>query len=175
MTRERWEHAWEAAFRHRWNPDNPLTTPRGLSNPDRAAEAFRRAAAETKAKHGGWDVAWGEVHRVQRGSVDVPVGGCASFLGCFRVLGFEESESGQRLASGGDAWVLVVEFSDPPRAYSVLAYGQSSKEDSPHYADQAALFARNRMKKVAFTEEEIRAQLVRTYRPGSEASCGIRN
>ena len=72
------------------------------------------------------------------------------------------------MASNGDAWILAVEFSDPPRAYSVLAYGQSSKEDSPHHADQAELFARNQLKKVAFTEEEIRAQLVRTYRPGSE-------
>jgi acyl-homoserine-lactone acylase len=100
--------------------------------------------------------------------VDVPVGGCPGFLGCFRVLNFEESESGKSVASRGDAWVLAVEFGDPPRAYSVLAYGQSSKEDSPHYADQAELFARNQMKKVAFTEDEIRAQLLRKYRPGSE-------
>ena len=168
LTRGRWEKAWETAFRHPWNPDEPLTTPRGLSNPDRAVEAFRRAAIETKQKYGGWDVAWGEVHRLQRGSVDVPIGGCASFLGCFRVLNFEESESGKWVASRGDAWILAVEFSDPPRAYSVLAYGQSSKEDSPHHADQAELFARGQLKKVAFTEEEIRVQLLRKYRPGSE-------
>lgn len=168
LTREHREDAWQAAFLHPWDPDEPLTTPRGLSDPDRAVEAFRRAVDEMKEEHGGWDVAWGEVHRLQRGSVDVPVGGCPGFLGCFRVLNFEESESGKSVASRGDAWVLAVEFGDPPRAYSVLAYGQSSKEDSPHYADQAELFARNQMKKVAFTEDEIRAQLLRKYRPGSE-------
>jgi acyl-homoserine-lactone acylase len=168
LTPERWKQAWKAAFRDPWNPDEPLTTPRGLGNPERAVEAFRKAADETLKKYGGWDVAWGEVHRLQRGSVDVPVGGCPGFLGCFRVLNFEESESGKSVASRGDAWVLAVEFGDPPRAYSVLAYGQSSKEDSPHYADQAELFARNQMKKVAFTEDEIRAQLLRKYRPGSE-------
>ncbi len=86
-TREQRVQAWKAAFRHPWNPNEPLTTPRGLSNPDRAVEAFRTAADETKKKHGGWDVAWGEVHRLQRGSVDVPVGGCPGRLGCFRVLG----------------------------------------------------------------------------------------
>jgi acyl-homoserine-lactone acylase len=170
LTREHREDAWQAAFRHPWDPDEPLTTPRGLSDPDRAVEAFRRAVDEMKEEHGGWDVAWGEVHRVQQGSVDVPVGGCPGHLGCFRVLEFEETESGKRVASRGDAWVLAVEFSDPPRAYSVLAYGQSAKEDSPHHADQAELFARNRMKKVAFTEEEIRAQLLRAYRPGSEVA-----
>ena len=168
LTREQWEQAWNAAFRHPWNPSEPLTTPRGLGNPERAVEAFRIAADETRQKHGGWDVAWGEVHRVQRGSVDVPVGGCASFLGCFRVLGFEESEAGKMVASRGDGWILAVEFGDPPRAYSVLAYGQSSKEESPHHADQAELFARNQLKKVAFTEDEIRVQLVRKYKPGSE-------
>jgi acyl-homoserine-lactone acylase len=100
--------------------------------------------------------------------VDVPIGGCPGLLGCFRVLNFEESESGKWVASNGDGWILAVEFSDPPRAYSVLAYGQSSKEDSPHHADQAELFARSQLKKVAFTEAEIRVQLLRTYRPGSE-------
>ena len=169
-TREQRKEAWNSAFLHPWNPDEPLTTPRGLADPERAVEAFREALDETREKYGEWNVAWGEVHRLQRGSVDVPVGGCPGSLGCFRVLAFEENESGKRVASNGDAWVLAVEFSDPPRAYSVLAYGQSSKEDSPHYTDQSELFARNRMKKVAFTEDEIRAQLLRKYRPGSEVN-----
>ena len=47
-TREQRVQAWKAAFRHPWNPNEPLTTPRGLSNPDRAVEAFRTAADETK-------------------------------------------------------------------------------------------------------------------------------
>ncbi len=167
-TREQREESWKSAFLHPWNPSEPLTTPRGLSNPERAVEAFRKAADETRQKYGAWDVAWGEVHRLQRGSVDVPVGGCPGRLGCFRVLNFEESDSGKWVASNGDGWILAVEFSDPPQAYSVLAYGQSSKEESPHHTDQAELFARNQLKKVAFTEDEIRAQLLRKYRPGSE-------
>jgi acyl-homoserine lactone acylase PvdQ len=80
----------------------------------------------------------------------------------------KEEESGKQVASRGDGWILAVELSDPPRAYSVLAYGQSSREESPHHDDQAELFARNQLKKVAFTEDEIRAQLLRKYRPGSE-------
>ena len=31
---------------------------------------------------------WGDVHRVRRGPVDVPVGGCPGRLGCFRVLSY---------------------------------------------------------------------------------------
>ena len=63
---------------------------------------------------------------------------------------------------------LAVEFSDPPKAYSVTAYSQSDVEGSPHQSDQAALFAAGKMKRAAFTEAEIQEQLLETYRPGEE-------
>ncbi|KPK79727.1 MAG: hypothetical protein AMS25_11585 [Gemmatimonas sp. SM23_52] len=160
---------WRDAFRHPWSPEEPTTTPRGLSDPVRAAEAFAWAVQETQNRFGSWDVAWGEVHRLRLGDLDLPVGGCPGQLGCFRVLYFDEDEeSGKLIAAGGDGWVLAVEFSDPPRAYSVLAYGQSAKEDSPHFNDQAEMFAQGRLKRVAFTEAEIQAELIRRYHPGME-------
>ncbi len=161
---------WDAAFRDPWTPREPTATPRGLSDPERAATAFAWAVGETKRRFGSWDVAWGDVHRLRRGDVDVPLSGCSGSLGCFRVLWFEDDEEDEavRIASGGDGWVLAVEFSDPPRAYSVLAYGQSARESSPHFADQAEMFARGELKRVAFGESEIEAQLVRRYRPGQE-------
>jgi acyl-homoserine-lactone acylase len=155
-------------FREPWTPERPLETPRGLADLQRAAEAFAWAVEETRRQHGSWDVAWGDVHRVRRGAVDVPVGGCSGALGCFRVLNFREDEDGKRVVVGGDGWVLAVEFTDPPRAYSVLGYGQSPDPASPYHADQAAMFAAGRMKKVAFTEQQIREQLVERYRPGEE-------
>ncbi len=160
--------AWDSAFAHPWTPLEPTTTPRGLSDPTRAAEAFVWAVERTKEQFGAWDVAWGDVHRVRIGDVDVPVGGCTGQFGCFRVLWFRDAEDGKRVAAGGDGWILAVEFGDRPRAYSVLAYGQSSKEDSPHFNDQAEMFASNRLKPVAFAEDEIKAQLIRRYRPGKE-------
>jgi acyl-homoserine-lactone acylase len=96
----------------------------------------------------------------------VPVGGCSGQLGCFRVLSFTRDTDGKLSASTGDAWVLAVEFGATPRAYSVLAYGQSPKPDSPWHADQAAMFARGEMKKVAFTARDVDAQAVVRYRPG---------
>jgi acyl-homoserine-lactone acylase len=153
-------------FAEGWREDAPLSTPRGLSDPARAAERFEEAVRQTAAQHGSIDVAWGDVHRVRRGTVDEPVGGCAGGLGCFRVINFTTDADGRRAASGGDGWVLAVEFTSPPRAYSVLAYGQSNKESSPHHADQAALFARGEMKAVAFTKSDVERQAVRRYRPG---------
>ncbi|CAN5773051.1 acylase [soil metagenome] len=157
----------EALFAQPWTAEAPISTPRGLADRERAVQAFAWAVQETAMRHGSWDLPWGDLHRVRRAEVDVPVGGCAGLLGCFRVLSFSDTEDGKREVVGGDGWVLAVEFTDVPRAYSVLAYGQSSREDSPHFADQAAMFARNEMKRVAITEEEIEAQLLRRYRPGA--------
>jgi acyl-homoserine-lactone acylase len=151
-----------------WSLERPATTPHGLGDADAAAEAFERAVAETTRRFGAWDVAWGEVHRVRRGDVDVPVGGCAGALGCYRVLSFSEDDDGRRSVSGGDGWVIAVEFGQIPRAYSVLAYGQSPDPDSPYHANQAAMFAANEMKAVPWTEEAVEAATARRYRPGEE-------
>ena len=157
---------FNALFAEPWSADRPTSTPRGLADPDAAALAFAGAVAETKGLFGAWDVTWGEVHRYRLGDLDVPANGCSGTLGCFRVTYFEEADDGKQVAYSGDGWVLAVEFGETPRAWSVLAYGQSSREDSPHLTDQLAMFARGELKPVAWSEEEIAADLVRSYRPG---------
>jgi acyl-homoserine-lactone acylase len=154
-------------FAQPWVETDPLRTPSGLADGARAAEAFHWAVEETARRHGRWDVAWGDVHRVRRGSVDVPVGGCSGLMGCFRVLTFARDTDGKLIANSGDGWVLAVEFADIPRAYSVLAYGQSPDPASPWHADQAAMFARGEMKRVAFTRPAVDANAVSRYRPGA--------
>lgn len=158
--------AMDSAFAELWSPSAPTSTPRGLRSPERAVEAFAWAVAETQRRYGRFDVPWGEVHRVRRGDVDVPVGGCSSDLGCFRVLTYRQDPDGKLEATGSDGWILAVEFGDEPRAYSVLAYGESPRPDSPYFSDQAAMFARGELKRVAWSEQEIEAQTVRRYRPG---------
>ena len=92
----------------------------------------------------------------------------ASSAPVVRVLNFARADDGKLVANGGDGWVLAVEFGDVPRAYSILAYGQSPDPDSPHHDDQAKMFAKNTMKMVAFTEADIRVQLLQSYYPGEE-------
>lgn len=155
-----------------WNADDPLAGPRGLGDPDRAVRSFAEAVRSVSERWGSADVAWGAVHRVRVGDVDVPVGGCTGALGCFRVLGYGQDEDGLLSARTGDGWVLAVEFGDEPRAFSILAYGQSSDSVSPHHDDQAAMFARGEMKPVAFSSAAIEASLIQRYRPGQPRSPG---
>ena len=149
-----------------WDAADPFNTPRGLADNARAVESFVMAVGEVKRRYGAIDVTWGDVHRVRRGNVDVPVGGCGNDLGCFRIMGFTRANDGKLVANGGDGWVIAVEFGDVPRAYSILAYGQSNQPSSPWYADQAEMFAKGAMKRVAFTAADVDRQTVVKYRPG---------
>jgi acyl-homoserine-lactone acylase len=151
-----------------WSAAEPVATPRGLADKERAVKTFVEALAEVNELYGRPDVSWGETHRIRKGNVDLPLGGGSGLAGCFRVLGFRQDADGKQVANGGDSWVFVVEFSQPPRAYTVVAYSQSEIEGSPHYSDQAALFSANQMKPAAFTDAQIEAQLEKAYRPGEE-------
>jgi acyl-homoserine-lactone acylase len=149
-----------------WDATDPFRTPVGLADPAAAREAFTWAVGETARRYGTWDVAWGEVNRVRRGNVDVPVGGCTGALGCFRVLTLSNAPDRKRVATGGDGWIIAVEFGAVPRAYSILAYGQSPDTTSAWHANQAALFANNQLKPVAWTEADIAAATIQRYHPG---------
>jgi acyl-homoserine-lactone acylase len=106
------------------------------------------------------------VHRVRRGNVDVPVGGCASDEGCFRVLTYAQAPDGKLVATGSDGWILVVEFAEEPIAYSILAYGESPDPASPWYSNQAEMFARGQLKRVVWRLEDLPA--AGAYRPGEK-------
>lgn len=160
--------ARDSTYAEPWSLQQLTTSPRGIGSPALAVQTLAWAATQVQQRYGALDIAWGDVHRVRRGNVDVPVGGCSGALGCFRVLSFEQLPDGKRVANSGDGWVLAVEFgAKTPRAYSVLAYGQSADSTSVHYADQAAMFARGEFKPVWFLEADVAAHTRRSYTPGN--------
>jgi acyl-homoserine-lactone acylase len=161
--------ARDSTFAEQWTPAKLTTTPRGIGSASLAVAAFAWAVEDVKKKYQRSDVAWGDVHRVRQGNVDVPVGGCTGMLGCFRVISYNTAPDGKQVAYTGDGWVLGVEFAKTgPRALSVLAYGQSLDSASPHHADQAAMFAKGQTKTVRFTERDIAKFTQRTYQPGQK-------
>ncbi len=165
---ERYEEKGKPNFAVEWSAAEPTSTPRGLADKPRAVTTFLAALEEVNRLHGRPDVTWGEAHRMRKGSDDFPVSGGSGLKGCFRVLGFQRADDGKLVANGGDSWVFAVEFSQPPKAYTVVAYSQSEIEGAPHFNDQAPLFSNNEMKRAAFTDAEIDAQLLKTYHPGEE-------
>lgn len=159
----------DSIYKVPWEWDKPMSTPFGINKPDSAIKALSMAIDTLENKYDDYKLAWGDVYRVRRGDVDVPVGGGSGTLGNFRVIYFgSEEKDGKRRVIGGDGWVFAVEFGKKIKAYSVLAYGQSNDPESDNFDDQAQLFAENKMKKVAYSEKDIKNALVKSYQPGRE-------
>ena len=82
------------------------------------------------------------------------------------MLSYAGAPDGKRVANSGDGWVIAVEFGAVrPRAYSILAYGESADSSSANFADQAEMFAKGTFKPVWWTQADVEKHAIRTYRP----------
>ncbi|MEL7231433.1 MAG: acylase [Pseudomonadota bacterium] len=134
------------------------------------AQAFREAVQLLKKYHGRIDPEWGEVNRLVRGDLSLPVGGGS---GSLRSIHPKEwpADTGILEADGGDTWMALVEW-DADRTQSaqvIHQFGSATLDKaSPHYADQAELFVREDWRTALLTREAIEADATRIYRPGQD-------
>lgn len=158
------EHA-KPVFKEEWDEKHPASTPSGIGDPREALKDLAAAVREMRQKYGSLIVAWGDVHRLRRGNLDVPIGGETDKHGAFRVIGYEKDQDGKYKAIFGDSYVVAVDFGASPKAYSILAYSESEDPKSTHYNDQSKLFAEEKWKRAWFTEDEIKQHTERSYHP----------
>jgi penicillin amidase/acyl-homoserine-lactone acylase len=131
-------------------------------------EAFTEAVHTLMAHFGRVDVKWGDVNRLMRGTVDLPIGGGSDIL---HATYGEMQEDGRLKITDGDSYVLMVIWDKDGKVHSmsVHQFGAATiREDSPHYADQAILMANRQLKPVWFEEADIRTHLENEYIPGEE-------
>ncbi|MCR9080416.1 MAG: acylase [Hyphomonadaceae bacterium] len=130
-------------------------------------QAFREAAALLTDVYGRIDPEWGEVNRLVRGDVNIPVSGGPDILRAIYPLAVRPD--GKLHANAGDTWIAVVEWDAEGHqsAEVVHQYGAATlDESSPHYADQAPLFASEQWRPALLTRADVEANAARTYRPG---------
>ena len=148
-----------------WDAKDPLNTPSGLSFPATALNHLEAAVKYTRQNYGSEDVAWGDVYRIRLHDVDLPSDGADGIYGVFHVVTYQDAPDHKRVANGGDGWIMTVEFGKPLKAYSLLAYGETSDPKSKHSTDQAKLFSDHQFKPVWFYERDLNAHVERKYRP----------
>jgi acyl-homoserine-lactone acylase len=140
--------------------------------------ALEEAVAALTATHGEWRVAWGQVNRLQRISTagdqtfsderpSLAVAGAPGPLGI--VFNFyTRREPGQRRRYGvaGHSFVAAIALGERVAARSVLVFGESADPASPHFFDQAELYAGRRFKDAWFEPAEVETHAHRSYHPG---------
>lgn len=132
-------------------------------------DAFERAVTYLMTHHGRIDVAWGEVNRLIRGDVNLPLSGGSDTLRA--IYPSEMGDDGYLKAAAGDTWIALVEWDESGAITADLVHqfgAATSDSSSPHYADQAPLFAAHKWRKALLTRDEIEASARCIYRPGKQ-------
>lgn len=117
--------------------------------------------------HGRLDVPWEEMLRLRHGGVDLGLGGCPD---CLRAIDIKLQKDGRFDGINGDCFFQMVEWGADGalRSECIHQYGSTAADrESPHYADQAPLFAAEQMRPTLYFEKDIRANLALEYQPGA--------
>lgn len=137
------------------------------------AGSFANAMNAIVEHHGSIDATFGDHHRVGRGGESWPIGGSGKAPGAItlRALWYGEREVREghtTWAAGGQTSTQVVVMSDPPESWIYAPLGQSDREGSSHFDDQAEmLFSPRRLRSSWWLPEdlashtEVRTVLVR--------------
>jgi len=144
----------------------PFIEPPSHPTDDQLRQSVLDAATTLRDHFGSLEVPWGEVNRLRRGPVDLPLAGAPDVL--HAVYG-QLQDDGRLKGWAGDCFVMIAQWDADGRvsSQSLHQYGSATMDQtSDHYADQTALFADRRLKPVWLKESDIRRRLEREYRPG---------
>lgn len=119
------------------------------------------------------DWRWSKVHELEHKH---PIGTMAIFRPLFNVgpfpvpgtqevinnLAFNYDSTGYFPVTSGPSTRRVIDFSDIENSMSILPTGQSGNPFSPHYEDQAQMYARGEFRKMMLNTREIEAAALHT-------------
>ena len=132
-------------------------------------EALTQTMADLEARFGRIDPEWGEVLRLVRGDLSLPLDGGPDVLRAIYADRDGVAKDGVMPAFAGDTHIMVADWAPDGtlQVDSIMQFGAATtRPGSPHYADQAPLFADGRYKRMPMTLAEVERAAVSSYRPG---------
>jgi|GEM_PF-855608 len=120
------------------------------------------AAGSLSSYYGTLHVPWGAVHKISRGPLAYPVNGGCKKSQALRLANISRIENGVGFCEGGSAFIMIVELSQPVRAFSAKPYGQSEDPSSPHFDDLTKLYCNDQLKPAWFTLTDVMDNLEST-------------
>jgi acyl-homoserine-lactone acylase len=148
-------------------------------HPEVWLESLLAAKNKLDSDFGFWSTPWGEINRFQRLTGDIvqpfddskpsiPVGFTSATWGSLAAYGQRTFNNTKKIyGTRGNSFVAVVEFGDSLKAIAVTAGGQSGDPASPHFNDQAPLYASGQLRPVYFYKSDIEKHKEESYNPGS--------
>lgn len=147
------------------------------ASPDLLLNTLDLVKSDLEKLFGTWQIPWGDLNRFQRLSNQQP----AVFDDSKPSISvpFTSSAWGQlpsytsRSVQGTNKWygvngnsfVAAVEFGKRINAFSLLAGGQNSDSASPHFFDQAHMYAQGKFKPIYFYKEDVKKVALLQYHP----------
>lgn len=108
----------------------------------------------------------GDLQRLRHGTVDLPANGGTDTLRAATT--WDPQPDGRMRVKHGDSFIMLVAWDKAGRveSQSIQPYGAATtRPESPHYADQMALFEARRFKPVHFDPADLLRHAKRAYRP----------
>ncbi len=141
-------------------------------NREKALAALKSTAALLKSSLGRIDPKWSEVSRVARGGKSWPTNGGPDTLRAVYVAG-DLAKDKFRSGRAGDTYVAIADWA-PDGTYkidTIHQYGAATLDaSSPHYADQAPIFAAEQWKQPPMDLNALLKEAERDYRPGKDTA-----
>ena len=168
-----------ALFAESFDPANPVATPNGLANPQKALDNLAAAQRLLTKNNIALDVPLGELQTGHRMNEKWPLHGgnrhegianlqmssnaktntteAPMFTGSNRFIEDSNSlsESGYNVIHGS-SFIMALSFTDNgPEAQAILSYSQSGDPASPHFSDQTKLYTQERWRNILFRAADI--------------------
>ena len=130
-------------------------------------EMLEECLKEVKLKmiesFGSINVRLGDYQKLVRGNKEISIFGIPDVITAMSGVDYKD---GKIKITHGESYIELVKFVDGKvEIESVISYGSSDHEDSPHYNDQMEMYSNFETKKMTFNKEEIYKNSKKIYNP----------